>query len=150
MEWWMWYSSLALAPDLGHGRTGEVQNHHSELLPRVTWGDSGLRHHQWRDIQSCATVGRWCEEICRWVWRNCHLGDETLGSWGNGAAIVSLVPVRSIFTVDVSTVLCSLHQDMSSAHFYWYVAISWHGVPQESVAMNGYGKIRCLKCDVLI
>ena len=113
MEWWMWYSSLASAPDLGHGRTGEVQNHHSELLPRVTWGDSGLRHHQWRDIQSRATVGRWCEEICRWVWRNCHLGDETLGSWGNGTAIVSLVPVRSIFTVGVSTVLC---MQSSSGH----------------------------------
>ena len=81
MEWWVWYSSLASAPDLGHGRTGEVQNHHSELLPRVTWGDSGLRHHQWRDIQSRTTVGRWCEEICRWVWRNWRRNFGKLGEW---------------------------------------------------------------------
>ena len=33
---------ISLAPDLGHSRTGEIQNHNTELLQRVTWGHRDL------------------------------------------------------------------------------------------------------------
>ena len=61
-------------------------------------------------------VPQWVDDVKRYAGECDGIGDETLGSWGNGTAIVSLVPVRSIFTVDVLTVLCSLHPNMISAH----------------------------------
>ncbi len=51
-------SLLAPASNLGYGRSGAVQDHHTELLQRVTRGGSGLQHQQRRELQPRATVDR--------------------------------------------------------------------------------------------
>ena len=55
------------ASDMGHSRTGAIQDHHPELLPWCKWGDSGLRHFQCRYLQPRTTVAGWCQKIRRLV-----------------------------------------------------------------------------------
>ena len=68
------------ASDMGHSRTGTIQDHHPELLPWCKWGDSGLWYFQCRYLQPRTTVAGWCQKICRLVIACVMISQPFLGS----------------------------------------------------------------------
>lgn len=60
----VWF--CAIVTDLGHGWTGAVSHHHTELLPQCQWCHHHLWHHKKSHLYVCAQVDGGCKEI-RWI-----------------------------------------------------------------------------------